>query len=206
VLLAFRLVRRLVTALVLLALVVLLGTAGTVWWTARQDDRPRSDVIVVLGAAQFDGRPSSVFKARLQHAKKLYEAGVAPVVVTVGGGRPGDRTTEAESGAAFLRDRDVEVVAVPEGRNTLQSMQAVNALMEEEGWTSAVLVTDPWHALRTRTMARDSGIEDAQTSPTRTGPSVRTRGTQIRYIGRETLAYLYYKALGRSGESGPSAV
>ncbi len=202
---AFRWLRRLVTALVLGVLLVLLGTAANVWWTARQDDRRDSDVIVVLGAAQFDGRPSSVFKARLQHARALYEEGVAPVVVTVGGGQPGDRTTEAEAGAAFLRERDVEVLAVPEGRNTLQSMQAVEELMTEERWETAVLVTDPWHALRTRTMARDSGI-DAQTSPTRAGPSVRTRGTQVRYIARETLAYLYYKALGRSGEAGPSAV
>ena len=202
---AFRWVRRLVSAVVLSVLLVLVGTATTVWWIARQDDRPRSDVIVVLGAAQFDGRPSSVFKARLQHARALYEDDVAPRVVTVGGGRAGDRTTEAEAGAAFLRARDVEVVAVPEGRNTLQSMQAVEELMNENGWETAVLVTDPWHSLRTRTMARDSGI-DAQTSPTRAGPSVRTRGTQVRYIARETLVYLYYKALGRSGESGPSAV
>ncbi len=202
---AFRWARRLITAVVLGVLLLLLGTAGNVWWTARQDDRAESDVIVVLGAAQFDGRPSSVFKARLQHARELYEDGVAPVVVTVGGGQPGDRTTEAEAGAAFLRERAVDVLAVPEGRNTLQSMQAVRELMQEEGWETAVLVTDPWHSLRTRTMARDSGIV-AQTSPTRAGPSVRTRGTQVRYIARETLAYLYYKALGRSGESGPSAV
>ena len=202
---AFRWARRLVSALVLGVLLVLLGTAASIWWTARQDDRPESDVIVVLGAAQFDGEPSSVFKARLQHARALYEEGVAPVVVTVGGGQPGDRTTEAEAGAAFLRARDVDVLAVPEGRNTLQSMQAVEDLMGQEGWETAVLVTDPWHALRTRTMARDSGI-DAESSPTRAGPSVRTRGTQARYIARETLAYLYYKALGRSGESGPSAV
>lgn len=202
---AFRWVRRLVTAFVLGVLLVLLGTAATVWYTARQDDRPDSDVIVVLGAAQFDGRPSSVFKARLQHARALYEDGVAPVVVTVGGGRQGDRTTEAEAGAAFLRARDVEVQAVPEGRNTLQSVQAVEELMQQEGWETAVLVTDPWHALRSRTMARDVGIT-AESSPTRAGPSVRTRGTQVRYIARETLAFLYYKALGRSGESGPSAV
>jgi uncharacterized SAM-binding protein YcdF (DUF218 family) len=202
---AFRWARRLVTALVLGVLLVLLGTAASVWWTARQDARPDSDVIVVLGAAQFDGEPSSVLKARLQHARALYEDGVAPVVVTVGGGRPGDRTTEAEAGAAFLRARDVEVLAVPRGSNTLESVQAVEDLMQEEGWRTAVLVTDPWHSLRTRTMAHDVGIA-AQTSPTRTGPSVRTRGTQLRYIARETLAYLYYRATGRSGESGPSAV
>jgi uncharacterized SAM-binding protein YcdF (DUF218 family) len=202
---AFRWARRLVSALVLVVLGVLLVTAGSIWWTARQDDRPASDVIVVLGASQFDGRPSSVFKARLQHARALYEDDVAPRVITVGGGAPGDRTTEAEAGAAFLRERGVEVVAVAEGRNTLQSVQAVEDLMAEQGWDSAVVVTDPWHALRARTMARDVGIE-AETSPTRAGPSVRTRGTQARYIGRETLAYLYYKVLGRSGESGPNAV
>jgi uncharacterized SAM-binding protein YcdF (DUF218 family) len=205
VFLAFRWARRLLSLVVLAVLVVLVGTAGSIWWVARQDDHPRSDAIIVLGASQFDGRPSSVFKARLQHARALYEEDVAPRVITVGGGRPGDRTTEAEAGAAFLRERGVDVVAVPEGRNTLQSLQAAEELMVDEGWETAVLVTDPWHALRSRSMARDEGI-DAQSSPTRAGPSVRTRGTQIRYIGRETLAYLYYELLGRSGESGPSAV
>ena len=204
-LLPLRLLWRLVSLLLLVVLLVVGGTAVSVWWTARQDDRPQSDAIVVLGAAQFDGRPSSVFKARLQHARALYEDGVAPRVITVGGGRQGDRTTEAEAGAAFLRARDVEVVAVPEGRNTLQSVQAVEELMQEQGWETAVVVTDPWHSLRARRMARDAGI-DAETSPTRSGPSVRTRDTQVRYILRETLAYLYYRALGRSGESGPSAV
>ena len=204
-LLPLRLLWRLVSLLVLAVLLVVGGTAASVWWTARQDDRPTSDAIVVLGAAQFDGRPSSVFKARLQHARALYEDGVAPRVITVGGSREGDRTTEAEAGAAFLRARDVEAVPVPEGRNTLQSVQAVEELMQEQGWETAVLVTDPWHSLRARRMARDAGIA-AQTSPTRSGPSVRTRDTQIRYIVRETLAYLYYRALGKSGESGPSAV
>ena len=202
---AFRWVRRLVSAIVLAVLAVLVWTAGSIWWVARQDDRPPSDAIVVLGASQFDGRPSSVFKARLQHARSLYEDDVAPRVITVGGGAPGDRTTEAEAGAAFLRERGVEVVAVPEGRNTLQSVRAVEELMAENGWETAVLVTDPWHSLRARSMARDVGIT-AETSPTRAGPSVRTRGTQVRYIARETLAYLYWKALGRSGESGPDAV
>ena len=204
-LLPLRLLWRLVSLLVVAVLLVVGGTAASVWWTARQDDRPKSDAILVLGASQFDGRPSSVFKARLQHAKRLYDAGVAPRVITVGGRREGDRTTEAEAGAAFLRARDVRSVAVPQGRNTLQSVQAVEELMQDNGWDTAVVVTDPWHALRARRMARDAGI-DAESSPTRTGPSVRTRETQLRYIARETLAYLYYRALGRSGESGPSAV
>ena len=200
-----RLLRRMLAAGVLAVLLVVVGTAGSIWWFARQDDRPVSDAIVVMGASQFDGRPSSVFKARLQHARALYEDGVAPVVITVGGSRPGDRTTEAEAGAAFLRERDVEALAVPEGSNTLESVEAVERVMDDNGWDTAVLVTDPWHSLRSRAMARDSGI-DAVASPTRAGPSVRTRDTQVRYIARETLAYLYYRVLGTSGESGPSAV
>ena len=200
-----RLVRRLVSAVLLVVLLVVGGTAGSIWWVARQDDRPSSDVIVVLGAAQFDGRPSSVFKARLQHARALWEDGIAPRVVTVGGSRPGDRTTEAEAGAAFLEERGVDVVAVAEGRNTLESLEAVEGLMTEQGWATAVIVTDPWHSLRSRTMARDLGLT-AVTSPTRRGPSVRTRETQVRYIARETAAYLFYEAFGISAGGGVPGV
>lgn len=201
-----RLLRRVVVAVVLLGVLVVGGTATGIWWVARDDDRTRTDAIVVLGASQFDGRPSSVLEARLEHARALVEAGVAPVVVTVGGGRPGDRFTEADAGAAYLRERGVdEVVAVPEGDNTLHSLEAVERLFAERGWSTATLVTDPWHVFRSEAMAEDVGI-DARSSPTRAGPSVRTRQTQLRYIVRETGAYLYYRVFGRSAESGPSAV
>jgi uncharacterized SAM-binding protein YcdF (DUF218 family) len=204
--LVLRWFRRLVAAVVVLVLLLVGGTAASIWWVARQDDRPPSDAIVVLGASQFDGRPSSVFEARLEQAKRLYDAGVAPRVITVGGGAPGDRTTEGAAGARYLESRGVEdAVAVPKGRDTLQSLRAVEQLFDERGWSTAVVVTDPWHSLRSRAMARDLGIE-AETSPTRSGPSVRTRGTQVRYIARETAAYLYYRLLGRSSEGGPRAV
>lgn len=199
-------VRRLLALVVLLVVVVPALTAVSVWWTARGDDRTRSDVIVVLGASQFDGRPSSVFEARLEHAEELYDDDVAPRVVTVGGGQPGDRFTEARAGERYLEEQGVDdVVAVQEGSDTLESLQAVSALMSERGWQTAVLVTDPWHALRSLRMADDAGI-DAVSSPTRRGPSVRTRGTEVRYIGRETAAYLYYRAFGRSTDGGPAAV
>lgn len=203
--LAFRLVRRLVAGLLLLAVLVVGGTAARVWWVARQDSHPKSDAIVVLGASQFNGKPSTVFRARLLHAKKLYDEGVAPRVVTIGGGAPGDRYTEAESGARFLRERGVTAVAVGEGRNTLQSLQALTQEFGRQGWHTAVLVTDPWHELRSRRMASDLGIR-ATASPTRTGPAVRDRGTEIRYVLRETAAYLYYRVFGASSEAGPQAV
>ena len=201
-----RTVRRLVAFVLLLSFAVLAGTAARVWWVARQDDRGKADAIVVLGASQFDGRPSAVFRARLDHAKTLYDEGVAPRIVTVGGGRPGDRFTEAEAGANYLKGKGVEaVVAVGTGSDTLRSLKAVDARFEREGWHTAVLVTDPWHSLRSRRMAQDLGIK-ASTSPSRSGPAVGSRSTEVRYVARETAAYLYYRVFHRSSDAGPHAV
>ncbi len=197
--------RRLVGLVLLAVIVILGGTAARIWWVARQDARPVSDAIVVLGASQFDGRPSAVFRARLDHAVTLFEAGVAPVVVTVGGGAPGDRFTEGAAGATYLQNKGVKTVAVGEGRDTLQSLQALSREFAERGWRTAVLVTDPWHSLRARRMATDLDI-DAETSPARSGPVVQTRGTELRYIARETAAYLYYRAFKRSSDAGPNAL
>lgn len=203
-----RLAAKTVAAVVTIALLVLALTAGRVWWTARQDDRRVSDAIVVLGAAQFDGRPSSVFTARLVHARNLWRDDVAPRIITVGGNREGDRFTEAAAGKRWLTENGVparRIVAVPTGSDTLSSVTAVHKSMQRRGWSTAVVVTDPWHALRTGSMASDRGIE-AVLSPTRRGPAVRQRSTEIRYIGRETLAYIYWKVFHRSADSGPNAV
>ena len=199
------LVTRLVLALVLTAVLLVGATAGAIWWTARHDARPASDAIVVLGSAQYDGVPSSIFEARLEHALRLWQDGVAPVVVTVGGKADGDRFTEAEAGAQYLAQAGVPgdaLLPVPEGVDTLESMRSVSAAFDERGWSTAVLVTDPWHAMRTQRMAEDAGIR-ATTSPTRQGPSVYSRTTQVRYILRETAAYLLYRATGESIAGAP---
>lgn len=204
----YRLIVKTLAMLIGLSLILLLMVGGRIWWVARADDRRPSDVIVVLGAAQFNGRPSSVLTARLDHARKLHKADVAPWVVTVGGKREGDHFTEAGAGRRWLSSHGVpqrRIVAVEEGTNTLNSLEAVAARMDKEGWTSAVLVTDPWHALRARKIAQDAGI-DAVASPTRQGPAVRTRSAQIRYIGREALVYVYYLVLRRSPEFGQRAI
>ncbi len=192
-------------AAVLAALLLVASTALAIWWTARQDSRPASDAIVVLGSAQYNGVPSSIFEARLEHALALWEDGVAPVVVTVGGKAAGDQFTEAEAGRAYLRDAGVpedSLLAVPEGVDTLESMRAVGTAYGERGWSSAVLVTDPWHAMRAERMAEDAGVS-AESSPTRQGPAVQTRATQFRYILRETAAYLLYRVTGESIAGAP---
>ena len=191
---------RVIALVLVLTVAVPVSLAGRIWWVARQDDPRPSDVIIVLGTTQYDGRPSSIFTARLEHALVLHSRGVAPIVVTVGGSRPGDRFTEAQAAADYLTADGLssdEVVVVGEGSDTLSSIRAAAKVMRSNDWTSAVLVTDPWHVLRSRIIARDAGI-DAVGSPTRQGPSVYTRQTQARYIGRETAALLSYEIFGRS--------
>ena len=192
-------------AVVLAFVLLVTSTALAIWWNARQDSRPTSDAIVVLGSAQYNGVPSSIFEARLEHAIALYEDGVAPMIVTVGGKATGDEFTEAEAGRDYLANAGIpadSLLAVPEGVDTLESMRAVSTAFDEHGWTSAVVVTDPWHAMRAERMAEDAGIE-AESSPTRQGPAVQTRATQFRYILRETAAYLLYRATGESVAGAP---
>src|SRR5919107_6014490 len=177
------LVGRVVGALVLAVVLLVVSTATAIWWTARQDSAPHSDAIVVLGSAQYNGVPSSIFEARLEHALQLYRAGVAPVVVTVGGKADGDQFTEAASGRDYLAEAGVPedaLLAVEEGVDTLESMRAVGTVFHERGWDSAVLVTDPWHAMRAERMAEEAGIT-ADSSPTPQGPAVQTRTTQFRH-------------------------
>jgi uncharacterized SAM-binding protein YcdF (DUF218 family) len=196
---------RMIGVAVLAVLLVVTSTSLAIWWTARQDSRPGSDAIVVLGSAQYNGVPSSIFEARLEHAIALYEDGVAPVIVTVGGKADGDQFAEAEAGQQYLADAgipDDALLAVPEGGDTLESIRAVSAAFTERGWSSAVLVSDPWHAMRAERMAEDAGL-DAESSPTRQGPAVQTRATQFRYILRETAAYLLYRATGESVAGAP---
>jgi len=203
--LAGRLVVRVVGAAVTSVLLLAGATGLAIWWTARQDARPGSDAIVVLGSAQYNGVPSSIFEARLEHARELYDEGVAPVIVTVGGRAEGDQYSEAEAGRDYLADAGVPadaLLAVPEGVDTLESMRAVAGAFDERSWRSAVLVTDPWHAMRAQRMAADTGM-DATSSPTRQGPAVQTRTTQLKYIVRETAAYLLYRATGESVAGAP---
>jgi uncharacterized SAM-binding protein YcdF (DUF218 family) len=189
-------VRRTVALALLVALGMTFLWVGSVpfrvWWTARQDQRPHSDVLLVLGASQYNGVPSPVLQARLAHALTLYQDGIAPRIITVGGKRPGDRYTEAESGRDWLTAHGVPgsaIVAVQSGTDTWNSMQAVDKEMDRHGWVSAVIVTDPWHSFRSREMARHLGIH-AATSPTRTGPIVQERHTEEKYVIRESGAYL----------------
>jgi uncharacterized SAM-binding protein YcdF (DUF218 family) len=186
-------------ALVALVILVPLFVAFQVWYVAREDSHRKSDAIVVLGAAEYNGTPSAILESRLAHALTLYQIGVAKNIVTVGGNRPGDTHTEAGAGAEWLAQHGVpddRLVAVRTGSDTLASMKAVGAVFKAKGWHTAIIVTDPEHELRSRTMADDNGM-NALTSPTRSGVMVESRDTQYHYIIRETGGLLYYYLWGR---------
>ena len=178
------------------------GVTGlAVWRAAHEDDAARVarvDVIVVLGAAQYDGRPSPVFAGRLDHAALLYRQGRADRIVVLGGGRPGDRTTEAEAGRGYLIASGVPpgaVVAEPVGRTTLESLRAAARYMRREGLETAFLVSDPWHNLRVERMAHDLGIRGYASATWHS--AARTEWTRLEGYLRETMAYLSYRLLGR---------
>jgi uncharacterized SAM-binding protein YcdF (DUF218 family) len=147
-------------------------TAFRIWQVGEQDGRRHVDAIVVLGAAQYNGRPSGALAARLDHAIALYDEGYAPYLITTGGNLPGDLTTEAETGRRYAMARNVPESAIlmeNTGGSTLESLQHVKAIFDEKGLHTAVFVSDRSHMLRVLRVAQDLGIE-GWSSPTDTSP------------------------------------
>jgi uncharacterized SAM-binding protein YcdF (DUF218 family) len=185
---------RLITVGALAAVTVTGVAALRIWQQGEQDEQRRADAIVVLGAAQYDGRPSPVFAARLDHAIGLFRAGLAPTLIVTGGKIPGDRTTEAAVARQYALDRGVPASAIigeDEGRNTLSSLESVAGLMRDHGLRSAVFVSDPTHMLRVLRIARDLDI-DAYGSPTRTSPTTADLGRRARATVHELGALAVY--------------
>ena len=167
---------RLVVGAVGVVAVVLVGyyviTVYQVWRAARQDGARESQAIIVLGAAQYNGKPSPVFKARLDHAADLYEHGIAPMIVVTGGKIPGDEFTEAGVGADYLHTLgipDDAILRETTSRNSWESLRASARFLKARGVTRVVLVSDPFHSLRIRLIAEEIGF-DAVTSPTESSP------------------------------------
>ena len=196
----FRIIRRVINAILLMVIVLPLFVSGKIWMTAKDAVISKSDVILILGAAQFDGRPSAPFEARLGEAKRIFDLGFAPTIFTVGAGAPGDRTTEAASAKNWLiRNglRKSQVIAIEKGRDTFVSTESYIALMKTKGMQSVIIVTDPYHCLRAMTMARDMGAKPL-CSPVRKGEN-SLEHFNLQYLIRETGAYLAYITLGRRG-------
>jgi len=190
------------TLLILLALVLapIVGSAVAVWRAAHTDEAStvdRADAILVLGAAQYGGDPSPVFRGRLDHGALLYERDFADLIIVMGAGQQGDATTEAQAGTDYLIGRGIpgeDVTPSPRGRTTKESIDAAATLMRAADLDSAFLVSDPWHNLRIRRMARDHGIEGYVSATWHS--AAESQSTRLQGYARETFAYLYYRVLG----------
>jgi vancomycin permeability regulator SanA len=196
----FKIIRRVIAAILLVVIAVPLYAVALTWHAANNPLTRNGDVIVVLGAAQLDGRPGEVLQARLDEAKRIYDLGLAPRIITVGAGAPGDRTTEAASGKYWLTTNGVKsknVTALEVGRDTWLSTENYVKFMKVKKMKDVIIVTDPFHCRRAMTMANDLGVV-ATCSPVQTGPNSLDNSGK-RYLIRETGAYLSYVSLGRRG-------
>lgn len=201
--------RRFVPRLVAITLAAWAMTIALVWWWSRRDDAATAqgriaDAIVVLGAAQYAGRPSPVLQARLDHALVLYQRGLAPYVVLTGGRADGDIQTEAGAGRRYLTKRGVPdsvILHEDEGRTTFTSMRNAAARLRGVEGNRVVLVSDPFHMLRLSLLARLHGLAPSA-SPTRTSPISANPLLEFEYAVRESLALpsdLVHFALERVG-------
>jgi uncharacterized SAM-binding protein YcdF (DUF218 family) len=180
-------VRRFITGVFALAIAAWVSSALAVYAWGKRDDARASDAIVVLGAAQYSGRPSPVLKARLDHGIALWKDSIAPVLVLTGGTGDGDTTSEAAVGRRYAMNQGVPFEAIlveAHGRTTVQSMRSVADMAAQHDFRSVVLVSDPFHMLRVKLLAMRYGL-DASTSPTRTSPISEQR--QWSYVIGESL-------------------
>jgi uncharacterized SAM-binding protein YcdF (DUF218 family) len=198
---AVKIVRRMLTVVViaLFALWVISASAVLIW-ASRDEARP-AQAIVVLGAAQYAGKPSPVLRARLDHALDLWNRHLASLLILTGGTGAGDATSEAAVGRTYARKRgvpDSAILVENEGRTTSESMRAVAGMLEVRGLQTALLVSDPFHMLRLRILARRFGFTP-YTSPTQTSPISPNREARWKYIFSESLkaplAFLFERKL-----------
>jgi uncharacterized SAM-binding protein YcdF (DUF218 family) len=184
-----RFIRRLVIlGMVTVFTLWVISASAVLIWSARDEARP-AQAIVVLGAAQYAGRPSPVLRARLDHALGLWKRDLASLLILTGGTGTGDTTSEAAVGRTYAKKRgvpDTLILVENEGRTTSESMKAVAGMLEVRGLHTALLVSDPFHMLRLRILARRFGFTP-YTSPTRTSPIEPNREQRWKYIFSESV-------------------
>lgn len=161
----------------------------TVVVVSRQDQRQEADAIVVLGAAQYNGRPSPVLKARLDHGVTLYRSGLAPLLMVTGGTASGDTESEAMVSRRYVLSNgipDSVIIVRPEGRSTEASMEAVGLWLKQRNLHTVILVSDPFHMCRLRFEARRMDLTP-YSSPTATSPISRSFRQELGYFAAEAL-------------------
>jgi uncharacterized SAM-binding protein YcdF (DUF218 family) len=185
-----------VAVVCLVVFAYLAATFAQVWHASRQDDARPAQAIIVLGAAQYDGRPSNVLQARLDHAVNLYDRKLAPRIVVTGGGQPGDRFTEAAASANYLEQKGIPASAIEletTSTNSRDELAAAARFLHKQGIDDVLLVSDGFHAYRIDAIADEVGL-NAHVSPT---PSSPVKGfDELRADVRETVAVAAGRLIG----------
>jgi uncharacterized SAM-binding protein YcdF (DUF218 family) len=179
-------------ALVVVPLVVVAYLGVTflqVWKATGWDATHHADSIVVLGAAQYNGRPSPALQGRLDHAFVIWKRGMAGTIVLTGSKKPGDRFTEAYSGFRYLRLKGVpeaKLVVVATGTNTWESLEASVRVLRARDLDRVILVSDPYHSFRLVAIAEEVGLKDPQVSSTGAGATLGrlVKETGVVAVGR----------------------
>jgi uncharacterized SAM-binding protein YcdF (DUF218 family) len=187
-------VRLLVVVLGLVLLVVIATSVKVVETAGKQEVQP-ADAIVVFGAAEYAGRPSPVWRARLDHAFALYQRGVAPVIITTGGAAADPHYSEGGVGRDYLMHRGVPergLIAEMQGRDTSESAERVAVIMRANHLRSCVAVSDAYHVFRIRKLLEHEGIGPVYTAPrldTRPHSLLQRAGSAL----RESVSYLLWR-------------
>jgi uncharacterized SAM-binding protein YcdF (DUF218 family) len=190
----------LLRATLVLVLILLGGVLAWCRWVyvqiesyADQDQAAPADAIGVLGAAEYDGRPSPVYRARLDHALELYHRGIAPLIITLGG-PGGDEFTEGSVGEDYLISKGVPeqaIIAETESRNTEESARRIAVIARVNGLHRLVVVSDDTHMFRIHAICASEGL-DVLTSP-RPRPAVDDRTLEAERIAHEILSYTFWR-------------
>jgi uncharacterized SAM-binding protein YcdF (DUF218 family) len=189
---------RLIVAVFVLVLAIWMSFVIAIVDSGRRDEAQRADAIVVLGAAQYEGRPSPVLKARLDHAAALWTRGLAPRMIVTGGRGVGDTTSEAAVSMRYLAQRGIPLDSISmdmEGLTTSQSMVAVRRFLRTKSYPAVILVSDPFHMLRLAILTRRLHMIPLL-SPTRTSPISTRPWQQLHYILAESIKAPYALVVG----------
>ena len=179
----------------LLALAVYTGVMyGRIQRQMWADETRPANAIVVLGAAEYAGRPSPVFRARLDHALGLYHRGIAPIMITTGGKGDDPQFSEGGVGRKYLIEHgvpDEAIIAETQSDNTDESTERVAIIMQKNGMKSCVVVSDGYHLYRAKQMLGRYGLQ-AYGAP-RPQPRPQSRWQRAALVLREVLSYTFWR-------------
>ena len=191
-----KLIKKLISIVLIAALLYVLATSEGILFYAHTDHAEKSDVAIVLGAGTINNEASPVFKERVNHAAELYKSGVVGKIIITGGLGEGSVLADsrvAKKYALSLGIPERDIITEEKSTVTQENLENAAAIMRQEGFQTAVIVSDPLHMARAMLMAKDAGIK-AVSSPTPTS-AYKTFDTKLPFFFREEMYYCGYRLL-----------